>query len=91
MSHPAYQWRDMLYCDKHIVPTLVTVAPYDAWPDAKRQPGDLDTEDELDELAQENGINRSKALECVARDFPVRLSHTPEPPSFCCVCLSWFS
>lgn len=91
MTHTAYQWHGDLFCEGDIVASLTDHEPWSAWLSAINVPGDEDAETELDAIAEHFDIDRADEIECARRNFPVRLTALPDPPSFCSACFGWFT
>lgn len=88
-QHTAYIWRGEHWCSDEIVKVYAANTRAAAgWLLKGNVPGTKPSEEQLDQIADTLGIDRSTVH---WRDFPVRLDQYPEPPTFCRRCLRWFS
>lgn len=91
MSITAYRWQGDLFCEGDIVAAMTDHEPWSRWLLYGNDPGDADTETELNDLAAMFGINRDDQADVEAHGFPVILTDPPHPPDFCSGCMQWFT
>lgn len=92
MTHIPYRWRGELFCEDDIISTLMEYQPWSAWAEDGNEEDPNRVEEQLDDIAEKFSIDRNQPKKVLrAADFPVRLKRPPKPPSFCSVCLHWFS
>ena len=86
MSEPAYEWGHEHFCETDVVPTITSTGRWSFWP----MPISIG-EDGLDALAGAVKLDRTDQDAARELEFPIRLDHLPDPPTFCSGCLRWFN
>lgn len=92
MSDTAYSYKHEHFCQDDVVRAFVSLSAFAGeWVQMGNAVGLRSADTELDSIATMFDVDRHDPYKAVLHNFPVQLEATPDPATFCSVCLRWFS
>jgi hypothetical protein len=89
VNEPIYLWKGDYFCGGDIVGSLTEDEPWSAWVEGG---GNANADaSALAEIAEYFNIDAENPADIADNNFPLKLRKAPEPPSFCRVCMQWFT